>query len=110
MQIKDIMFAAWCLIGGLFISQLMQGAYFDATDRTIFDSLMLFRIWSVGGFFSVPILNFNFFFTGLPNLLQWNYAFFGGDFAIVQYLFYSLSVGIAWGAAITFIGVRVWNR
>lgn len=110
MSIKDFTFITLLLIGGLFISYVMQGSYFGTADVDTINALAVIRTWNVGGLFTVPILNINFFTVGLPKLITWDFAFFGGGYQIVQFLFYAISVGVVWGVTGAFIGIVTWQK
>ncbi len=111
MSNRDLMFAAWVLIGGYFISQIMQASYFgDATDIDVANSLMAFRTYHLFGLIPIPLLNISFFTTGLTALTDWNMMFFESyHLDIFKYVFYVLTIGLVWGCAVTFVGVAFWR-
>lgn len=105
MSNRDIMYAAWLVIGGMFISQIIQGAYFGQSDIDTANSLMAFRTYDLFGLIPIPLLNINFFTVGLKSLVTWNFAFFdGAGYDMTKYVFYVISIGIVWGIAATFAG------
>jgi len=66
---------------------------------TIMRDMSLFNMWTV----SVP--NLDFFFTGITNLVRWNYSFFGGNAAIFLYAMYSLTFAVAFMLFTIMIGL-----
>ncbi len=88
-------FLTMLFIGFSLISRTLEGAFIAAADVTIANQVLVFTPYSVFGF-PVPLPNVN-YIVGLKELINWNYGFFGGQAAIIQYLMYSIS------AALTFV-------
>ncbi len=110
MSNRDMMFAAWLLIGGLVISQIMSMAYFGGADTSVTNSLLILRTYNLFGIIPIPFLNIDFFVVGLKSLIQWDFAFFQGiGFDMIKYLFYVISVGLVWGIAVSFAGFQFWR-
>lgn len=98
-----IVFAGF--VGGTWFSRLMEGAWLNAGDVAIMNSLTVIRSQDVLGLFSIPWINIDFFTIGIPKLIQWDYPFFGGTAAIVQYMLYALSLIVVWTFLVVFAGV-----
>lgn len=90
-------FLAFMFVGFTFLNRLLEGAFIAASDVSIINNLTITREQSIFGLFTIPVPNTDFFFTGLPHLLRWDYSFFGGNSQIFLYLFYSIT------AAVTFL-------
>jgi ABC-type Fe3+ transport system permease subunit len=69
------------------------------------NTLTITHSQSIFGLFSIPVLNTDFFFTGIPRLVKWDYSFFGGNAALFQYFLYSLTFALAFALFIIIIGV-----
>lgn len=111
MSNRDIMYAAWLIIGGVIITQIMQGAYFGASDAAVMNSLMIMKTYNLFGLIPIPLLNINFFTTGLVAISTWNFAFFqDAGYDMFKYLFYIVTVGIVWGVAVAFAGFAFWRN
>ena len=88
------MLAFW-FIGMTLINRVMEGAFIASADVDWLNALLVFRMVDVWGMFSLPIPNLDFIFVALPRLIQWDYSFFGGNAAIVQYFLYAVSAALA---------------
>lgn len=109
---KLIMACGMVFVVGLLTSRILDGAFLGSVDSSVVDSLTVIRAYNVLGLFTIPWLNFEFFTVGLPKLISWDFSFFGGDYAIFKYLFYVISMGVAWGFFVATIGVlsNFWRR
>lgn len=107
-----IMFLGLLLVTGVILSYTLGGTWFSGTDQAIFDSLTVFRPYSVFGVFDIPIPNMSFATVGLPRLVDLDFAFFGGWGGIIRYFLYIFSQGALWGILITVIVVlsNLWRR
>jgi hypothetical protein len=101
---KMISFAVGVFLLGLVLSFIMSGVWFDNATKTIFDSLTIMKSYNILGF-HLPWINFEFFTKGLPHLLSFNFAFFGGSANFFKYGMYVFSIGIIWGIVTFFIGI-----
>ena len=109
---KLLMFCGFVLIVGTLASHFMAGTFFGSTEQTWMDSLTVIRTYNVLGLFTIPWINPDFFTVGIPRLVSWDFGFFGGDYAIMQYFFYVITIGVAWGFFVVAIGVisSFWRR
>ncbi len=82
----------------------MGGVWFDSSTQTIFGTLTAFKTYSVVGF-QIPWVNVEFFTIGIPKLLSFNFAFFGGSYGAFKYGLYVFSIGIIWGIVATLAGL-----
>ena len=94
---KLVMACGLVFVVGLLASRIIDGAFFTTADAAIFDTLTVIRSYNVWGLFTIPWLNPDFFIVGIPKLVAWDFSFFGGDYEIFKYLFYVVSIGVAWG-------------
>lgn len=102
---KLIMFCAFVFIIGTLTSHLIAGAFFNSDDVSYLNSLMVIRTYNVLGLFTIPWLNPDFFLIGLPKLIAWDYGFFGGDFVLIKYFMYVISIGVVWGLFPIVVGI-----
>mgnify|MGYP001563724707 CR=1 FL=1 len=91
---KWVMFGAFSWFIATMLSAFMSASYIGASQRVVFDRLMLFTIWHIGRI-PIPMINLS-FFDGIWSTLQTGNFYFLQDsplFAIV-YLF---NIGIVVG-------------
>lgn len=87
-------FLAFLFVGMTLLNRIAEGAFIAAADVTVINTLTITRDQTIFGLFTVPVINTNFFFIGLPRLVKWDYSYFGGNAAIFQYLLYSLTFAL----------------
>ena len=92
-------------VGMTIVNRVLEGQFINATDIASLNSVVIFRPMSVFGWFTLPVPNFSFITEGLPKLLNWDYSFFGGNAALIQYLLYSITGFIMFALFIAIIGV-----
>ena len=102
---KYIGFLAMAFAGLTMINRLAEGAFIAAADITIANTLTITRDQTIAGLFTIPVLNTDFFFVGIPALVKWDYAFFGGNAAIFQYFLYSMTFALTFVLFVIIIGV-----
>lgn len=95
MQYQLIGWLAFNFIGMTFLNRVAAGAWIDSADVEIMNTLTITHSQEIFGLFSVPILNTDFFFVGIPRLVKWDYSFFGGNYEIVMYLLYSVTFAVS---------------
>ena len=98
-------FLAFVFIGMTLLNRFLEGAFITASDVSSMNTLTISHGQTVFDLFTVPVLNFDFFFVGLPRLVKWDYSFFGGNAAIFQYLLYSLTFALSFILFIAIIGM-----
>jgi len=98
-------FLAFAFVGMTLLNRVLEGRFIAASDVAVMNTLTIIREQSVFGLFTVPVLNTDFFFTGLPRLVKWDYSFFGGNAAIFQYLLYSLTFALTVLCFLAIIGM-----
>ena len=76
------------------LNRILEGLFITASDVGIINTLTLTRSQEVFGLFTMPVINTDFFFVGIPRLVKWDYSFFGGNAAIFQYLLYTLTFAL----------------
>ena len=84
-------FLAFLFVGFTTLNRILEGQFITAADVSIMNTLTITRDQSIFGLFTVPVINTDFFFTGIPRLVKWDYSFFGGNAQLIQYLLYSLT-------------------
>ena len=98
-------FLAMCFVGMTILNRVLEGAFIAASDVAILNTLTITHDQTIFGLFSVPVLNTDFFFTGIPRLVKWDYSFFGGNAAIFQYMLYSLTFALSFILFIAIVGM-----
>ena len=91
---KFIGFLSMVFVGLTMLNRVAAGAFVAAADITIVNTLTITREQTIWGLFTVPVINTDFFFVGIPRLVKWDYAFFGGNAAIFQYFLYSMTFAL----------------
>ena len=104
-MVNMIGFLAFCFVGMTLLNRILEGAYIAASDVGIMNTLTITHDQTIFGLFSVPVLNTDFFFVGIPRLVKWDYSFFGGNAAIFQYFLYSLTFALTFMLFIVIIGM-----
>lgn len=88
-------FLASCFLGMSLLNHIAGGAFVSAADVAIVNTLTITHDVTIFGSFSIPLLNTDFFFTGIPHLVRWDYSFFGGNAAIFAYFLYALTFAVS---------------
>lgn len=88
-------FLTFCFVGMTLVNRVMEGAFTNMAEINTLNALLVFREISVFGLFTIPVPNMSFITEGLPRLVRWDYSFFGGNAAIIQYFLYSLSAALS---------------
>lgn len=98
MSTKFVNFLAMSWFISVLICLVIEGSYFGADETSIINDLsFLGPPISVGGLFSIPTFNLN-FFRGIYRLLTWDYSFYYGGYAVIRYFWMAiLSTGAVWG-------------
>lgn len=102
---KFIGFLAMNFVGMTLLNRLAEKSFIKAADVAIANTLTITREQEIFGLFTMPIINTDFFFTGIPRLVKWDYAFFGGNAAILQYFLYSLTFALTFMLFTIMIGL-----
>lgn len=95
MGLSLIKFCAWEFVGFTLINRIMEGAFIAAADISILNTVVIFRTVEIWGLGSIPVPNVSFLTQGIPALISWDYSFFGGNAAIISYLFYVITAAVA---------------
>ena len=104
-MVNLIGFLAFGFIGMTMLNRILEGVFISASELSIMNTLTITHDQTIFGLFSVPVLNMDFFFVGIPRLVKWDYSFFGGNAAIFQYLLYSLTFALSFMLFIIIIGM-----
>jgi hypothetical protein len=78
-------------VGMTLLNSILGGVFIKASDVSILNTLSITHEQTIFGLFTLPVLNTDFFFVGIPRLVKWDYGFFGGNAAIFQYFLYSFT-------------------
>jgi hypothetical protein len=98
-------FLAMSWVGLTLINRILEGQFMQGAETTLINNLAFTQTQTLFGLFKIPVINFDFFTTGIPRLAQWDYSFFGGNAAIFQYMLYSLTAVLSFVIVIIIIGV-----
>ena len=107
MSIGLVGFLSFMFIGATLINRIMEGSLLTATDLSVVNNILVWSKVSIFGWFDVPIPNLLFITEGLPHLVKWDYSFFGGGGAIMQYFLYSLSSALMVGLFLSLAGYLI---
>jgi len=88
-------FLTFVFVGMTLVNRVLEGAFTNMAEIGILNAVLVFREISVFGLFTIPVPNMSFITEGLPRLVRWDYSFFGGNAAIIQYFLYSLTAALA---------------
>jgi len=105
MGFRVIGFLSFSFVGMTLLNRILEGAFITAGDISILNTLTITHDQTIFGLFTVPVLNTDFFFVGLPRLVKWDYSFFGGNAAIFQYFLYSLTFALTFVIFIAIVGM-----
>lgn len=105
MGFKFIGFLAMVFVGMTILNRIAEGAFIRVADVAVMNTLTITRDQTIFGLFSVPVLNTDFFFVGIPRLVKWDYSFFGGNAAIFQFLLYSMTFALTFMLFVIIIGL-----
>lgn len=87
---------AFIFIGLTITNRVLEGAFVSGAEFATINSLTVFREAKIFGLFSIPVPNLSFITDGLPHLVKWDYSFFGGNAAIVQYFMYAFTAVLSY--------------
>ena len=76
------------------LNRIMEGMFITSADVAVLNTMTITRSQEVFGLFTMPVLNMDFFFIGIPRLVKWDYSYFGGNAAIWQYFLYTLTFAL----------------
>lgn len=88
-------FLTFCFMGLTLINRMLERAFINAADASIVNMALVFREINVFGLFTLPVPNLQFITEGLGHLAKWDYSFFGGNAALIQYFLYAITAMLA---------------
>ncbi len=94
-QLNLIGCLAMIWVGLTILNRFQEGEMMGAAETAHLNNLMFTQELTVLDIFKLPVMNFEFFTTGLPSLMRWDYTIFGGNAQIIQYLLYSINAVVA---------------
>jgi len=104
-MVNMIGFLAFCFVGMTMLNRMLEGLLISSSEVAIMNTLTITHDQTIYGLFSVPVINTDFFFVGIPRLVKWDYSFFGGNAAIWQYFLYSFTFALTFMLFIIIIGM-----
>lgn len=105
MRPQQIMFMGLILAAGTLISLTFGGAWLGSEEVEVANALTVFRQANILGTWSVMVPNISFFVVGMKSLMMMDFAFFGGSWALIQWiLFLTIGLGLLWGFFTVVIG------
>jgi len=102
---NTIGFLATVFAGSTLINRAMEGSLIGAAEIGFMNTLTITHDQTIFGLFTVPVLNSDFFFVGIPRLVKWDYSFFGGNAVIFKYLLYSITFALSFALFVILIGM-----
>ncbi len=84
-------FLSYCFLGLTLINRILEGTFIATADASIINQVLVFREISVFNLFTMPVPNMEFITDGMAHLVKWDYSFFGGNAAIIQYFLYAIT-------------------
>ncbi len=103
MRPQWVVYLAFILLMGNFLSLLLQGTYFQAEDLTVMNFLTGYSSVQAAGSFGVVKMAIGFFTTGIPRLIMWDFVFLQGQAEIIKWFFMVLTIGTIFGMGLIFI-------
>ena len=104
-MVNMIGFLAFCFVGMTMLNRMLEGLLISSSEVAIMNTLTITHDQTIYGLFSVPVINTDFFFVGIPRLVKWDYSFFGGNAAIWQYFLYGFTFALTFMLFIIIIGM-----
>ena len=104
MGLHFIGFLAFCFAGMTMFNRILAGQFITSSDIGVLNTLTLMREVKIA-WFTIPVINTDFFFVGIPRLVKWDYSFFGGNAAIFQYFLYSMTFALSFLLFVIVIGL-----
>ena len=108
-----MMFLGFMFSCGTLISLAIAQGWYDSSDIAQLNAIAAFRQASVLGVWSITVPNLDFVLSGIGAFVSFNFAFFRGELAILQW-FMMLVIGSAvlWGIFTVVIGTAstLWRR
>lgn len=83
-------FLAMSWIGLTVINRVMEAQFISAAETSFLNDFAFTQQFNILNLVTVPVINFN-FISGLTRLFKWDYAFFGGNAQMIQYMLYTLN-------------------
>ena len=102
---NKIGFLAFLFVGMTVANRILEGQLIATDEIGFMNSLSITHSQSIFGLFSIPMLNMDFFFTGIPRLVKWDYSYFGGNAALLQYLLYSITFALSFALFVIIVGM-----
>ncbi len=98
-------FLSTVFAGATWLNRIIEGQMIGADEIGIMNTMTITHSQTIFGLFSVPVINTDFFFVGIPRLVKWDYSFFGGNSAILQYFLYSFTFALTFALFILIAGM-----
>lgn len=98
-------FLAFNFTGMTLLNRILEGRFITSGDVEVMNTLTITHDQTIFGLFTMPVINTDFFFVGIPRLVKWDYSFFGGNAAIFQYFLYSLTFALSFALFVILAGM-----
>ena len=87
-------FLVWTFVGMTLLNRILDGFFIAGSEIETLNSMSITHSTQIG-WATIPVINWDFFFVGLPRLVKWDYSFFGGNAALFQFFLYSLTFALS---------------
>jgi hypothetical protein len=102
---KLIGFTVYCYFISIMICVILEGTYYGADERSIFNGISFFTTFNLPIIGNIPVLDVN-FIQSFGRLLTWDYSFYSGSYEILRWFWFGvLSCGPAWGLVQFFVSL-----
>jgi hypothetical protein len=92
------MFLSLLFVVGILLSLTLGGVWLGAQDVETINSISVFRNVNFFGLITVAVPNVAYFTTGMAKLVQFDFAFFDGGFALLRFILVAvIGSGTLWG-------------
>jgi hypothetical protein len=92
------MFLGLLLTAGTLLSFVLMGTWFDSSDLTTINALSVTKDVDFFSLVTISVPNIDYFAVGVTRMIQFDFGFFGGGFAIIQWLLImTLGAATVWG-------------
>jgi hypothetical protein len=102
---KLLSFTVYCYFISIIICVILEGTYFGADERSIFNGIGFLTTFNLPIVGDVPVFDVN-FIQSFGRILTWDYSFYSGSYEILRWFWFSiLSCGPAWGLVQFFVNL-----
>lgn len=102
MSVRWVMGLIFLWFMNTLVLQMLDGAYISAAEGEILNQMSGFKTLESGDVLAIPLLSGD-FFSGISQVLRWDYDILHDGFAILRWIMYAVSIGIIWGILQTYV-------